>query len=70
MHSFLSKRCLRWPEHVHCMDDGRILTEVLYGQLSTGVRKVRRPALRFMDACKGDLKAREVEPNIWEDAAC
>lgn len=52
------------------MDDGRILTEVLYGQLSTGVRKVRRPALRFMDACKGDLKAREVEPNIWEDAAC
>ena len=36
----------------------------------TGVRKAGRPALRFMDACKRDLKACEIDPNNWEDAAC
>ena len=29
----------------------------------------RAPPVRFMDACKGDLKACEIDPNNWEDAA-
>ena len=68
LHSLLSRRRLRWLGHVHRMDVGRIPKQVLYGQLSTGVRKVGRPALRFMDACKRDLKACEIDPNNWEVA--
>ena len=45
MHFLLSQRRLRWLGHVHWMDDGRIPKEVLYGQLTAGVRKVGRPAL-------------------------
>ena len=51
MHSLLSQRRLRWLRHVHRMVDGRIPKEVLYRKLTAGVRKVGRPALRFMDAC-------------------
>lgn len=52
------------------MDDGHIPKEVLYGQLTAGVRKVGRPTLRFMDACKHDLKESETYSNNWDDAAC
>jgi len=51
------------------MDDGRIPKKVLYGQKITGVGKVECAALRFMDACKPDLKACKIDPNKWEDAA-
>ena len=69
MDSLLSQRRLRWLGHVHHRNDGRIPKEVLYRQLTTGVRKVRHPALRFMDACKCDLKACKIHPNNWEDPA-
>ena len=39
MPSFRSQRRLGWLGHVHCMDDGLIPKEVLFGQLKTGVRK-------------------------------
>ena len=39
MPSFRSQRRLGWLGHVHCMDDGLIPKEVLFGQLNTGVRK-------------------------------
>ena len=51
------------------MDVGLIPKEVLYGQLTTGVRKVGLPTLPFMNACKRDLKACEIDPNNWEVAA-
>ena len=40
------------------------------GQLTRGVRKFGCPVLRFKNACKHELKAREIDPNNWEDAAC
>ena len=67
--SLLSQRRLRWFGHVHRMDDGHIPKDVLYGQLTTGVKKVGRHALRFMNARKRDLKVCEIDPNTWEDAA-
>ena len=69
MHSLLNERRLRWLGRVHRMDDGHVPKKVLYGQLITGVGKVGCAALRFMDACKPDLKAYEIDPNNWEDAA-
>ena len=36
---------------------------------ATGVKKVGRPTLWFMDAWKCDLKVCEIEPKNWEDAA-
>ena len=70
MHSLLSQRRLRWLEHVQQIDDGRIPKEVLYGQLTAGVRKVGRPALWFMGACKRDLNVCEIDSNNWKDAVC
>ena len=70
MYSILSQRRLRWLGQVHRMDDGRIPKEFLYGQLKTGVRKVRCLVLRFKDASKRDLKACEIHPNNFEDATC
>ena len=69
MDSLPSQRRLRWLGHVHHRNDGRIPKGVLYIQLTTGVRKVRRPALQFMDACKCNLKACKIDPNNWEDPA-
>ena len=50
-------------------DDGCIPKKVLFGQLKTGVRKAGRPALRFMEANKRDLKTCEIDPSNWDDAA-
>ena len=69
MDSLPSQRRLRWLGHVHHRNDGRIPKGVLYIQLTTGVRKVRRPALQFMDACKCNLKACKIDPHNWEDPA-
>ena len=69
MPSLRSQRRLRWLGHVHRMDDGRIPKEVLFGQMKIGVRKAGRPALRFMEANKRDLKTCEIDPNNWVDAA-
>ena len=41
--SLLSQRRLRWFGHVHRMDDGHIPKDVLYGQLTTGVKKSQTP---------------------------
>ena len=46
MQPLFSQRRLRLLRHVHRMDDGHIPKEVLYGQLTTGVRKVGRGRLQ------------------------
>ena len=56
MHLMLCKRRLRWLGHVHRMEDGRIPKDLLHGELATGCRPIGRPALRFKDICKRDLK--------------
>ena len=69
MPSLCSQRCLRWLGYVHRMDDDHIPEEVFFGQLKTGVRKVGRPAQRFMEANKRELKACEIDPINLDDAA-
>lgn len=62
MFATLSLRRLRWLGHVCRMDDGRIPKDILYGELATGTRPTGRPALRYKDVCKRDLKSCNINP--------
>lgn len=62
MFATLSQRRLRWLGHVCRMDDGRIPKDILYGELATGTRPTGRPALRYKDVCKRDLKSCNINP--------
>ncbi|KAI8519194.1 hypothetical protein Bbelb_024510 [Branchiostoma belcheri] len=48
--------------HVRRMEDGRIPKDVLHEQLTSGSRRVGRPALRYKDICKRDMKASQQTP--------
>ena len=65
----LSQRRLRWLGHVHRMEDGRIPKDILFGELAMGRRPVGRPALRFKDVCKRDLKLTDINTGSWESLA-
>ena len=62
----LCQRRLRWLGHVHRMNDGRIPKDVLYRELTTGHLSVGRPALRFKDICRRDLKLTDIDVDNWE----
>ena len=50
------------------MDDGHFPKDILYGELTTGTRQTGRPALRFKDTCKRDMKACGLNPaNLEQD---
>ncbi len=69
MFALLSQRRLRWLGHVSRMQSGRIPKDILYGELTTGSRPAGRPLLRYKDVCKRDMKAGNIDPASWEDAA-
>ena len=69
MHFMLCQHRLWWLGHVHRMEDGRIPKDLLYGQLALGCRPVGRPALRYKDVCKRDLKLMDINPDSWEKLA-
>ena len=56
MYLMLCQRRLRWLGHVHRMENWRIPNDLVYGELTTGSRPVGRPALRFKEVCKRNLK--------------
>ncbi len=68
MHALLSQRRLRWLGHVCRMQDGRIPKVIMYGELASGTRPTGRPALRYKDVCKRDLKAGSLHPADLEAA--
>ena len=51
------------------MEDGRILKEIFYGQLASGIGPKGRPQLRYKDVCKRNMKALDINIEIWEDTA-
>ena len=67
--SMLMQSRLRWLGHVHRMEPDRLPSEILYGELRDGARKVGRPLLRYKDTIKRDLKAVKINTNSWEDTA-
>ena len=69
IHLLLCQHRLCWLGHVHCMGDGRIPKDVLYGELATVHRPAGRQALRFKDVCKRDLKLADIDPGSWEQIA-
>ena len=66
MYSLLIHRRLRWLGRVLRMEDGRLPKDILCGQLASGARPEGRPALRFKDACKRDMKAYDISPKGWK----
>ena len=68
IYTLLSQRRLRWLGHVHRMDNGRILKDMLYGELITGTRTLGRPYLRYRDTCKRDMKVAGIDTTTWEAA--
>ena len=69
MFALLSQRRLRWLGHVTHVQDGRILKDILYGELTCLSRPAGRPMLRFQDVCKRDLKAGNIIPADLEVTA-
>ena len=69
MFSILTTRRMRWLGHVIRMDDGRIPKDLLFGELATGKRPTGRPALRYKDVCKRDLKVGNFNPSNLETTA-
>ena len=55
--------------HVRRMEDGRLPKDNLYGHLTSGVRPVGRPALKFKDGSKRDTKTCAMSPTGWETVA-
>ena len=68
--SKLLRQCrLRWLGHVHCMPDGRITKDLLYGELASGKRFTRQPRLWYHDIVKRDMKAVDINTDSWESLA-
>ena len=60
------QHCLCWLGHVHRMEDGHIPKDLLYGELATGARCRGHPQLCYKDVCKHDMKACNIDTDLWE----
>ena len=56
----------RWLIHVLRMGEERIPKSILYSKLVVGNCNRGRPALRFKDVCKHDIKNLSVINDDWE----
>ena len=68
MFALLSQRRLRLLGRVCRMDNGRIPKDVLYSELASGARCLGRPALRFRDAYKRNIKSAQISIESCESA--
>ena len=60
---------LRWCGHVSRMDNYRIPKQMLYGQLSGGLRTQGGQRKRYKDCLKSNLKACHMDHEHWEALA-
>lgn len=65
----IMKSQLRWTGHVSRMDANRIPRQLLYGELSQGIRHIGRPRKRYKDTIKANLQYSSIKPRDLEDAA-
>ena len=66
---FVRKMQLRWAGHVARMSDDRIPKQLLFGKLTTGIRTVGHPLLRWKDSLKDTLKQSNISTMQWQDIA-
>ena len=55
--NILNRSHLRWLGHVIRMSDTRLPKQLLYGELSNGVRSIGRPIKRYKDGTQRVLRA-------------
>lgn len=67
--TIIKHRRLRWLGHTARMSNHRLPKAILYGELEEGKRERGRPKLRFLDACKQDMKDLNIDKDKWEDTA-
>ena len=69
MFTLLHQHCLHWLGHIHRMEDGCILKDLLYGELTTGARCRGHPKPHFKGICKHDMKTCNIKTESWEALA-
>ena len=67
--TMLMQAQLRWAGHVARMPDHRLPKQLLFGELVDGKRSRGAPKKRFKDSLKASLKAFDICPDTWENAA-
>jgi len=67
--TMIHKSQLRWAGHVVRMPDNRLPKQLLFYQLTHGVRPASGPKLRFKDIIKHNIKAFGTTTGTWEQAA-
>jgi len=71
--TMIRKSQLRWAAHVVWMPDNRLPKQLLFGQLTHGVRPASGPKLRFKDIIKHSIKAFGTTANtstLWSSIHC
>ena len=53
--------CMRSLGHARRVHYGRILKDILYGELATGSRAARKPVPLYKDVCKRDMRAGNID---------
>ena len=51
------------------LEDGQIPKDIFNDQLALGKRPQAHPQLRYKDICDRDMKAQDINTEIWEDTA-
>lgn len=69
MADILVEKVLWWLGHVHRINEECLLRQLLYSQLFEGKRNHGRPLLQFKDVVKRNIKWREINTKIWQEAA-
>ena len=64
--ALITKAQLRWTGHVVRMEENRLPTILLYGELLDGTRRVGGQKLRYKDVIKRHLNKMDCDVNTWE----
>ena len=67
--AMILKYQLRWAGHVSRMEDHRLPTIVMFGELSSGHRERGAPKKRFKDTLNKSLTACNIDHRQWSDLA-
>ena len=51
------------------MEDGKLLKQLFYGELTQGTRGIGRPKLRYRDSLNANLKKCNIDIVTWEKQA-